>query len=703
MGVASTGGAAAVVLNIALPPEETLLQTSFVCAADVTEACGPDNAIATFSAEEDRINVRLDEVPAVLQQAVLATEDRDYYEHGGIDPVGIGRALYNDVRGRGVRQGGSTITQQYVKNVYLTSERSIVRKLKEAVLAVKLERELEKDEILERYLNTIYFGRGAYGVGAATRAYFGKDVRQIGLPEASYLAGLIRSPGGADALENPEEAARRRRTVLGAMAEEGYISPADQQAVDVTPIETGVAPLRDRQGLGTVTGNTADDNIGTKYFVEAVRRQVAEQYGEDTLYGGGLRIYTTLDFDMQRAAWEAVTSTLDEEGDPAAALVAVDEYGYVKAMVGGADFEANQVNLALGADAGGSGRGAGSSFKPFVLAEAVRQGISLNSKFNAPGSMTFPGVQGAKEGEDWKVGNYGGTEQGVLDLVDATRVSSNTAYAQLMLEVGPQNVATLAERLGVTATYDVVPSLVLGSGDVSPLDMAVGYSTFANRGVHNDPIMIARIEQVDEDGDVDVIDQAVPTGERVLTEAEADQITYCLRQVVEGGTGTSAKIGKPAAGKTGTTQDNKDAWFVGYTPTLTAAVWMGYADKLPDGTLPTMNEDSAVSRSHGLRGVTGGSLPAEIWQKFMRDVTDGVDTGTFEEPRGFPGRILNEVLQQTTTTERRSTTSATADSSSTTSTTEPEEETTTTTAPPPTTTTPTSTTVPPTTTIPPVN
>ena len=554
MGVATTGGVAAVVLNIELPPEDALLQTSFVCAADVTEACGPDNAIATFSAEEDRINVRLEEVPDVFKQAVLATEDRDYYEHGGVDPVGIGRALYNDLRGRGVKQGGSTITQQYVKNVYLTSERSITRKLKEAVLAVKLERELDKDEILERYLNTIYFGRGAYGVAAATRAYYDKDVRDIGLQEASYLAGLIRSPGGADALEHPEEAARRRATVLTAMADERYISADERAAMEASPIETDVVAPSDRTGLGPVEGNTQDDNIGTKYFVEAVRRQVAEQYGEDTLYGGGLRIYTTIDFDMQRAAWDAVTSTLNEEGDPESALVAVDEHGQVKAMVGGRDFDTDEQNLALGKTAfgldwGGSGRGAGSAFKPFVLAEAIRQGISLNSKFNAPGQMTFPGVPGAEPGKDWEVGNYGGTEQGVLDIVDATRVSSNTAYAQLMIEVGPQNVANLADRLGVSAELPVVESLVLGSGDVSPLDMAVGYSTFANRGVHNDPVMISKIEQVDEDGDVNVLDQAVPSEERVLTEDEADLVTHCLRGVVEGGTGASADFGRAGGGQ----------------------------------------------------------------------------------------------------------------------------------------------------------
>jgi penicillin-binding protein 1A len=658
---------AAAVFNIELPPEEALLQTTFVCAAEVAEGCGPDNAIANFSAEEDRTNVRLEELPAVLVHAVLAAEDQDFYEHGGVDPVGIGRALYQDVRGTSAsQQGGSTITQQYVKNAYLTSERSIVRKVKEAVLAVKLERELSKDEILERYLNTIYFGRGAYGVAAASRAYFGKDVREIGLAEASYLAGLIRSPGGADALQHPEEAARRRRTVLQAMVGEGYISAEERTSVDDAAIETGVVPPRDRQGLGRVEGNTPEDNIGTKYFVEAVRREVAERYGEDVLYGGGLRIYTTLDFDMQRAAWDAVTSTLDQPTDPDAALVAVNEHGHVKAMVGGRDFESDEVNLALGTAAGGSGRGAGSSFKPFVLAEAIRQGISLNSKFEAPASITFPDVQGEKEGEPWEVGNYGETEQGVLDLVDATRVSSNTAYAQLMLEVGPANVAALANRLGVSADLPLVPSLVLGSGEVSPLDMAVGFSTFANRGARNDPILITKIEQVDEDGDVRVLDQAVPTGERVLSEQQADMVTYCLREVIEDGTGTAAGFGKPAAGKTGTTQNNKDAWFVGYTPTLTASVWMGYADPLPDGTVPTMDEDSPVSRSRGLNGVTGGSLPATIWKRFMERATEGTDVGTFVRPTSFPGRVLNEELEATTTTASTTSTSSTSSSTSTT-------------------------------------
>jgi 1A family penicillin-binding protein len=652
MGVAASGGAAAVVLNIELPSTDPLLQTSFVCAAEVTEACGPDNAIAALRAEEDRINVPIEELPPVLIQAVLATEDRDFYNHSGIDPLGITRALYRDLRGDAIRQGGSTVTQQYVKNVYLTSERSLVRKVKEAVLAVKLERELEKDEILERYLNTIYFGRGAYGVGAAARAYFDKDVRQIGLAEATYLAGLIRAPESADASRAPEEAERRRATVLTAMVEERFITSEEKAATEAVALVELVSERRDRTGLGDVKGNTPEDDIGTKYFVEAVRRQVAERFGEEMLYGGGLRIYTTIDFDMQRAAWNAVTSTLDRPEDPSAALVAVDQYGFVKAMVGGRDFDSQEVNLALGRDAGGSGRGAGSAFKPVVLAEAVRQGISVESKFSSPSTMTFPGVQGAQEGEDWRVSNYGGTEQGVLDLIDATRVSSNTAYAQLMLRLGPESVVRMAKELGVRAELPPVPALVLGSGDVSPLDMAVAYSTFANRGLHNDPIMISRIEQVDEDGDVTVIEQATPSSDRVLTEEQADIVTHCLRQVILGGTGQSADIGRPAAGKTGTTQDNKDAWFVGYTPKLTAAVWMGYADPLPDGSVPVM--DAVRGRE-----VTGGSFPAEIWRKFMRDATAGIDQGSFQAPEAFPGEVLNEELQQTTTTQAPPSTVAT--------------------------------------------
>ena len=645
-GVAATGGVASVVFNINLPPEDPLRQTSFVCAADVTSDCGPDNAIATFSAEEDRINVPLGEVPAIVVDAVLATEDRDFFEHGGVDPVGIARAFYNDARGRGVQQGGSTITQQYVKNVYLTSERSITRKVKEAVLAVKLERELNKEQILERYLNTIYFGRGAYGVGAASRAYFGKDIRAVRLPEAAYLAGLIRAPEAADALANPEEASRRRDVTLGALREEGKIAESDVVAAQAVPWEQLVIPRRDRTKLDI---DPSLERVGGSYFIEEVKQQLLDKYGEAIVYGGGLRIYVTLDRNMQEQAWNAVTSTLNKPDDPAAALVAIDEQGHVKAMVGGTDFETQKVNYAMGTEGGGSGRGAGSSFKPFVLAAALQQGISLNSKFNAPAEVTLPK---ADNGHDWVVHNYDDAAEGTLDLADALRVSSNTAFAQLMLKVpdGPETVADLANKMGVRANLDApgetapVNSLVLGTADVSPLDMASGFSTFANRGVHNEPDFISRIEQVTDSG-VTLLEQARPTDDRVLTEQVSDQVSYALRQVVLSGTGRAANFGKPAAGKTGTTQNHRDAWFVGFTPKLTAAVWMGYPGP----------ERRDMLDVHGIK-VTGGSLPTQIWAKFMKAAIAGKDQGSFVAPKTFPGKVLNEQLELSTSTSSTSST-----------------------------------------------
>jgi len=444
------------------------------------------------------------------------------------------------------------------------------------------------------------------------------------------------------------------------MREEGHITSDEETLIGAMGFEY-VVPRRDRSELQLVD---SWKGIGAEYFIEAVRQQVAAEYGEDMLYGGGLRIYTTLDREMQAAAWDAVTSTLDQPDDPAGALVAVDEYGQVKAMMGGRDWENDKVNLAMGQAGGGSGRQAGSAFKPFVLAEAIQQGISLNSKFDSPSKMVFPG---ANAGDDWKVSNYGGTEQGVLDLPDATRVSSNTAYAQLMLEVGPPAVVELANRLGISAELPAVNSLVLGTGEVSVLDMASAYSTFANRGVHHDATLVAKIEQVDEEGRLTVLEQSTPSNEVVLTELEADLVTYCLQQVVQAGTGRAANIGKPVAGKTGTTQENRDAWFVGYGPRLTAAVWMGYPGA--PGVEPRFMDDV-----HG-REVTGGSFPAEIWAKFMRQASGEVgEWGRFSEPSSFPGRELNPELQQTTTT-------ASTSSTTTTSTTAPAESTTTTTAP----------------------
>lgn len=634
--VAFVAGAGFVLAQVDLPPARQQVQTTLICAADVTpeQGCNEDNAMARLHDEQDRVDVQLDDVPEVLIQAVLAAEDRDFFEHRGVDPVGIARAAWQDIRGGEVSQGGSTITQQYVKLVYLSNERTITRKIKEAVLAIKLEQELSKEDILERYLNAIYFGRGAYGVGTAARAYFGHDLSQVDVAEAAYLAGLIRAPEAADATRDPEEATRRRRTVLQAMLDEGYIDQAAFDAADAEPWTVGDTILArpDRQGLDVRRGA----EIGTEYFVEYVRLQLLERgFTEDEIYGRGLRVYTTLDYGAQQAAWDAVRSTLTEPDDPEAALVAVDSGGYVRAMVAGRDFEANEFNYATGS--GGVGRQPGSSMKPFALATAVTQNISLDSKFEAPGRVTLE-----IPGPDWEVGNYGDSEQGTLTLLDATRVSSNTAYAQLMLEVGAENVVALANRMGLD-NLDAVPALVLGTEEVTPLEMAGAYSTFANDGLHQEPLVITEV--VREDGSRVPFEQ---TSDQVLTPEQDALVVHALRQVVERGTATGARIQVAAAGKTGTTQSNNDAWFIGFTPNaLTASVWMGYepVDTNGDG----VKEPRFMSDVHG-RSVTGGSFPAEIWRKFMSAWVDivGGDVGRFPSVSSFPGTVLNPELTTTT-------------------------------------------------------
>jgi 1A family penicillin-binding protein len=689
--VAFVAGTGFVLAQIELPPARFQAQTTFICGADVTpeQGCNEDNAMARLYDEQDRVDVTLEQVPEVLVQAVLAAEDRDFFEHRGVDPVGIARAAWQDIRGGTASQGGSTITQQYVKTVYLSNERTVTRKIKEAVLAIKLEQELSKEEILERYLNAIYFGRGSYGVGTAARAYFGHDLSQIDLAEAAYLAGLIRAPEAADATRDPEEATRRRRTVLVAMLEEGYIDQAAFDAADAEPWVVGDTVLArpDRQGLDVRRGQ----DIGTQYFVEYVRLQLLERgFSESEIYGGGLRVYTTLDYRAQQAAWNAVRSTLPDPDDPEAALVAVDAGGMVRAMVAGRDFRANEFNYATGS--GGVGRQPGSSMKPFVLATAITQNISLNSKFDAPGRITLE-----IPGEDWDVGNYGDSEQGLLTLLEATRVSSNTAYAQLMLEVGPDHVVDLANRMGLDG-LDAVPALVLGTEEVSPLEMAGAYSTFANQGLHRQPLVITEV--VRPDGSRVTFDQVT---DQVLSPDQDALVVHALRQVVERGTATNARIGVPAAGKTGTTQRNLDAWFIGFTPNaLTAAVWMGYepVDTNGDG----IKDPRFMSDVHG-RAVTGGSFPAEIWRKFMSEWVQiiGGDVGRFPSVSSFPGEVLNADLTTTTSSlppcpgDTSATTTEPCETTTTESTTTTVPETTATTAPP-TTAPPTTATPPPTTT-----
>jgi penicillin-binding protein 1A len=654
--LASLTGVAVVFARTELPVIDDLEQSSYICAGDVgPNQCGPQNAMARLQADQDRANVALVDVPEVVRQAVIAMEDRDFYEHDGVNPMGIARALFQNVKGGSVSQGGSTITQQYVKNAFkLSTERAISRKVKEAVLSLKLEQQMSKDQILEGYLNTIYFGRGAYGIEAASQAYFGKDVGQLGASEAALLAGVIRAPASAEPSAHPEEATRRRHTALVAMQQEGYISQADYRTLDAVPIEQwGLVAFSPVQLVKMLRGAADPWYMGTDalpvYIQSELQRIDPVRFSEEKVTTGGYRIYTSIDYTMQQAAWNAVTSTLDREddpatpeweGDPEASLVAVDDQGLVRAMVGSRHRWSpdHQQNYAV-CGHGSEGREPGSTFKPIVLAEAMRQGYSLKSRYDAQGTITFdqPEVVAANGGRPWKVSNYSESAAGVLDLVNATKQSSNTAYAQLIVDVKPDGPAALAKQMGIGQCTDFQPHYaeVLGDVNATPLEMAGAYSTFANRGVYKRPDIITRIEQADQEGHITVLYERQVQQTQVLSETQSDLVTHALQAVVsDGGTGASANIGKPMAGKTGTSQLNKNAWFAGFVPKLTAVVWMGYPDAdYPDPDSGTMTLWPMNQRGRLVHGkvATGGSFPAQIWKKFMTEAT-GDSHDEFVEP-----------------------------------------------------------------------
>ncbi len=623
-----------VLAQVPLPEADPPLETTFLFDAK-------GRKLAELSNEENRVSKKLDEMAPVLIDAVLAAEDRDFFAHRGVDLRAIVRATIADLRGKPL-QGGSTITQQYVKNAFLSHERTIVRKLKEATLAVKLERELTKKEILERYLNTIYFGRGASGVEAASQVYFAKSVSEIGVQEAAYLAGLITAPETADASRHPDVADQRRNRVLNAMVRERILTDSERDQLVKVPVHSYVTDRTEFRQARVV-----GDDIGARYFVEAVRAQLIDTYGEAQVLGGGLRVNTTLDLDLQAAAFKAVYGTLDRPEDPAGALVSLDTDGRVRAMVGGRDWDVSKVNYAMGIAGGGTGRQPGSTFKPIVLAELVRQGYSVESTFDSPSRLVLPG---ADAGKDWEVDNYGGTSHGPLNVIEATKVSSNTVYAQIAQSLRPARVAESARRLGIDSTVPAEASIALGSATVSVLEMADAYLTFATRGLQVEPTLVVSVV----DGNDVVREEEAPFKRRVLEPEQADVVNMVLQGAVSaGGTGAGANFGKPLAGKTGTTTRNGDAWFIGYTPKLVTAVWMGY----PEG------QERRLLNVHGVATVTGGSLPARIFRRYMTEVAkDPRYTGDFRAPTSLTGRMLglsSQAIDQngsTTTTVPGSTT-----------------------------------------------
>ena len=604
--------------SIPLPADELSAQTTFVYDSG-------GEVMASLDAGVDRTAVLLGRVPRLTIDAVLASEDHNFYQHGGVDPVGVGRALWADVRSRGSLQGGSTITQQYVKVTYLGRERTFRRKLREAILAVKLERRLSKDQILERYLNAVYFGRGAYGVQAAAQAYFGVDVERLDLAQSAYLAGLLRAPEHADARRNLPLALARRQRVLDAMVRFELITSAQRDQARSVPLTGAGGTVRSRPGP---TSTYEQAGSGSEYATDMVRRQLIERFGAARVFGGGLRVRTTIDLAMQRSAWSTLfDDVLNRPGDPDAAMVVLDHGGRVRAMVGGRDWSVSQVNLAVGRGYGGIGRQGGSTFKPFVLATAVRAGIPVGSTFDAPAAIDIPGAD--QDGSDWRVSNYDGESfSSPVDLARSTALSLNTVYAQLVTDdrVGPQRVVTMAAELGIRSPLEAYPAVALGAEEVAPLEMADAYLTFARGGEQVEPTLIAQVT----DATGEVLFTAEPSTREVLTRDEAAVVNGVLMQVVREGTGVGAQLsdGRQVAGKTGTTQSSRDAWFVGYTPQrcCVVAVWMGYADT-----------NRPMVKVHGRR-VTGGAFPADVFRRFMEVavVDGGVDTGGFRVPVTTP-------------------------------------------------------------------
>lgn len=552
-----------------------------------------------------RRSIDLIDVPLDVQRAVLAAEDREFYSHGGVSPLGVGRAMWNNVTGGDI-QGASTITQQYAKNAYLTSERSWWRKARELVLAVKLETITSKEDILGEYLNTIYFGRGAYGIEAASLAYFGTGVTTLDYSQGALLAAVIKAPSLLDPAVDKKGAKARWNYVLDGMAEQGWITAAERQSARFPD----TIPPRTSNRLGGQVG----------YLLEAVAADLrAMGYSETEIRNGGLRIVSTFDQAAQAAAVDAVAAVGPTEGTQGLriGLTAVRPgTGEVVAMYGGPDYVAAPINNATRAYAQG-----GSTFKPFTLVAALENGIALDSTWSGDSPVTIG---------DYTVNNYGGNSYGSVDLVTATARSVNTAYVEVTNAIGVEAAANAAYRLGLPRdTPGGTPenldlTFVLGTASPSGLDMASAYATLANRGQRVAPTTIKQV--IGTNGGVQYAYE--PQREQVVASAIADQVTSVLEQVVLSGTATGAQaLGRPVAGKTGTSNSNRSMWFVGYTPQLSTSVVMAREDA--DGNPIPLDGIAGGAPAWG-----GGSYPVAIFTAFMDAALAAAPVEGFIAPTG---------------------------------------------------------------------
>jgi penicillin-binding protein 1A len=576
-------------------PVESAL-TSKIYASDGT-------LIATFHGEENRELVSYEQIPKNLINAVIAIEDERFYQHKGFDIEGIIRSFIINLVSGEIEQGATTITQGYVKNVYIPEEKYEItyeRKIKEAALAYQIEQIYSKEEILEMYLNTVYFGEGAYGAQAASKIYFDKDVEYLNLSECAVLAGLLKSYLYSPYIDE-KAAIERRNIVLSKMLELGYISQEEYDQTIKVPIITQRPREETKESFAP-------------YFVEYVKQILIEKYGVERVFKGGFEIYTTLDPEMQIDAENAIAEVLPDPEDPAAALVAMDpRNGYIKAMVGGKDFGEMKFNLATQAK-----RQPGSTFKVFALLSALEQGVSPYLTFNPNGDVVFD----IEFSEPWEIGNYNNEKYDIneMPVLEGTVRSVNVVYSQLIMRIGAYGIAKLAMDMGIETPLDPYPSIGLGglTTGVSPLEVCTAFSTIADYGVRHDPVAILKV--TDKDGNV--YEEHEEESRLVLTPITAYRAIEIMQQVMLRGTGTRAKLDdRPCAGKTGTTDEAENAWFTGFTTNLAACVWMGY---------PEVNVKMGVI--HDLR-VAGGAQPAMIWNLFMKEATKDLPIENFVRPQ----------------------------------------------------------------------
>ena len=577
---------------------------------------------------ENRDPVEISEISDYVLEGTVATEDERFYEHNGVDLAGIGRAIFVNITGG--HEGASTITQQFVRNTVLAeeaTESTLKRKVREAYISTKLEEKYSKDEILLMYLNTINYGQGAYGIEAASQLYFSKHASDLTLTEAATLIGIPQSPTYNNPVDNPDACKQRRNLVLDRMLSNGYITQAEHDASQAEPLELNLTESESNDGL-----------YKYKYFTSYVRDTLIDEYSVEEVFQGGLKVVTTLDVDTQEKAEEAVNTQLESSPDGMeVALVAVDpNTGFIRALIGGKDYDTDEYNLATQAR-----RQPGSSFKTFTLLAALNKGISPTTNLDCQAHVDING---------WKVENYGGSDYGTRTISSAFAISSNTGFAQLVTEIGPQSVVDMAHKCGIETDIESVPSVTLGAEEVTVREMAQAYATIANGGTKHEAVAIQAIYN----SDGKLIHEAETKGEKVLSTELTQAATEVMKGVVTNGTGMGAVIsnGQPSAGKTGTSENWRDKWFCGITPQLSVAIWSGHRVETPMTYYGECDGIFGRFMSSVLAGQEIKQFPTSSKQLeyTIFDIGNGSNSGETSTPEHEGEEATTETTTTTTTT-----------------------------------------------------